>query len=312
VSRRTYVVACLAGNGIGPEITAAASRALAQVARQHGFRVDEVHPPFDGEAITRSGHPLPWQTRRATLSADAVLVAGASTPALEGVTAELDLAAAATRSLDDRGVARTVLTPLRDDTRAWTIDRAFAVARAQRGRLAAVAVNEEWRDRVDAHAVAHDGVEVEHVTLAAALERLAGDATLPDAIVAERGLAEALAHAPRLAGRPRLTATGLISEHGPGLFAPTHGAAQDIAGQGVANPSEMLLAAALMLREGLGRPAAAEALEESLAAALAAPVRPPDVAGDAPGATTREFVDVVLALLPSARRDTEFALGVAR
>jgi isocitrate/isopropylmalate dehydrogenase len=80
----------------------------------------------------------------------------------------------------------------------------------------------------------------------------------------------------------------------------------------VANPSEILLAAALMLGEGLGRHAAAEALEESLASALAAPRRTPDMTGAGVGATTREFVDLVLDLLPSARRDTEFAMGVAR
>ena len=62
--RRTYVVACLAGHGIGPEITAAASRALAGLAREHGFAVEELHPPFDTEALTRSGHPLPRRPAR--------------------------------------------------------------------------------------------------------------------------------------------------------------------------------------------------------------------------------------------------------
>lgn len=310
--RRAYVVACLAGNGIGPEMTAAASRAMAQVAREHGFRVDEVHPPFDGEAVTRSGHPLPAQTRRATLAADAVLVAGASTPALEGLEAELDLGAAVIRSLDQRGAVLTVVTPLHEGAQDWAVERAFATARARHGRLASVGVNGAWRTRVDVHAGAHDGVEVEHVPLAEALEALASETPGFDVLVVETGLADALTGAPRLAGRRRLSASGLLSPTGPGLFAPSHGAAHDIAGQGVANPSEMLLAAALMLGEGLGRRAAAEALEESLAAALAASVRPPDMAGGLVGATTREFVDVVLGLLPSARRDTEFALGVTR
>ena len=40
--RRTYVVACLAGHGIGPEITAAASRALAGLGREHGFAIEEL------------------------------------------------------------------------------------------------------------------------------------------------------------------------------------------------------------------------------------------------------------------------------
>ena len=72
---RRYVVACLAGHGIGPEVTAAASRTLARLGAEHGFLVEELHPPFDTEALTRSGHHLPVATREATASADAVLVA---------------------------------------------------------------------------------------------------------------------------------------------------------------------------------------------------------------------------------------------
>ena len=131
-------------------------------------------------------------------------------------------------------------------------------------------------------------------------------------LAVEERVADAVVQAPRLRGTRGLAATGYLSAQGPGLFAPTHGAAHDIAGHGVANPSEMLLAAALLLGEGLGRRAAAEALEESLAAALRSSPRTPDVSQAGVAATTREFVDVVLALLPSARRDTEFALGVTR
>jgi hypothetical protein len=74
----------------------------------------------------------------------------------------------------------------------------------------------------------------------------------------------------------------------------------------------MLLATALLLSEGLGRTAAGVALEESLTVALGGSRKPLDAAEAGVAATTREFVDAVLALLPSARRDTEFALGVAR
>ena len=52
------------------------------------------------------------------------------------------------------------------------------------------------------------------------------------------------------------------------------------------------------------------ALEESLTAALEAARRPSQHTGPDVSATTREFVDAVLGLLRSARRDTEFALGV--
>jgi hypothetical protein len=83
-------------------------------------------------------------------------------------------------------------------------------------------------------------------------------------------------------------------------------------GHGMADPSEMLLATALLLSEGLGRRAAGDALEESLAVALTRPELPLGAAGPGVTATTREFVDAVLAMLPSTRRDTEFALGVTR
>ena len=37
MTRRTHVVTYLAGDGIGPEVTAEASRALALVSSLHGF-----------------------------------------------------------------------------------------------------------------------------------------------------------------------------------------------------------------------------------------------------------------------------------
>ena len=57
--KKRYTVACLSGDGIGPEVTAEASRALAVVSGMHGFQVDEVHVPFGGDAVRRFGHPLP-------------------------------------------------------------------------------------------------------------------------------------------------------------------------------------------------------------------------------------------------------------
>jgi isocitrate/isopropylmalate dehydrogenase len=118
-----------------------------------------------------------------------------------------------------------------------------------------------------------------------------------------------VAEAPRLGGRRRLVASGQLSATGPSLFGPAEGTTSDVAGYGVADPSPMLLATALLLSEGLGRHSAGEALEESLTAALRASQRPA-YQGTSVTATSREFVDAVLALLRSARRDTEFALGV--
>ena len=59
--------------------------------------------------------------------------------------------------------------------------------------------------------------------------------------------------------------------------------------------------------QGLGERAAGRTLERAVSHALAAGVRTPDLQGSGPAATTRDFMDAVLALMPSARTDAEFA-----
>src|SRR2546430_7174798 len=85
----TVTVACLAGDGVGPELMAAVSRALNRVAKLHAVELDDVHLPFAGEAVTRSGHPLPAATRRGYRDADPILDPPPDPPALEGVKADL-------------------------------------------------------------------------------------------------------------------------------------------------------------------------------------------------------------------------------
>ncbi len=105
----------------------------------------------------------------------------------------------------------------------------------------------------------------------------------------------------------RIVASGRLSRNGPGIFGPTHGSAPDIAGQGVANPSGILLAAALMLSEGLGERPAGRTLERAVSGALADGWRTPDLGGRRTAATTRDFMDAVLELMPTTRTDFEFA-----
>src|SRR5580765_7339048 len=88
---RTWTVACLGGDGVGPELMGEACRVLAATARLHALRIDDVHLPFGGEALTRFGHPLPLSTRAAYRNADAVLVASPNEPAVEALMADLDL-----------------------------------------------------------------------------------------------------------------------------------------------------------------------------------------------------------------------------
>ena len=54
-----------------------------------------------------------------------------------------------------------------------------------------------------------------------------------------------------------------------GMYEPIHGTAPDIAGQGKANPTAMILSAAMMLRLSLGLPREAEVVEQAVDRALA-------------------------------------------
>ena len=80
---------------------------------------------------------------------------------------------------------------------------------------------------------------------------------------------------------------------GTPLFEPVHGAAPDIAGRGIANPTAVLLSAALLL-ETLGAASEAERLRRAVDAVLQDRVRTPDLGGTA---TTTAMLQAVLARL---------------
>jgi homoisocitrate dehydrogenase len=80
---------------------------------------------------------------------------------------------------------------------------------------------------------------------------------------------------------------------------PVHGAAPDIAGQGIANPLGAILSAALMARHWWGRPEVADAIESAVANTLASGVLPPDMA--APGQPTVSTQEVGQAVLVRLR-----------
>lgn len=309
--KKRYTVALLSGDGIGPEMTAEASRALRAVSRMHGFGVEELHVPFGGDAVRRFGHPLPSFTRAACAEADAVLVATTREPALEVVKAELDLSWRITR-VCARGSELAVVSPLVDGALDLAVDRAFRLAVSRRARLTSVGDTERWLAAVEAGAEHREGVHVEHARFEAAVTGLLRDPSRYDVIASEQPFAEALASTAAFAHEgTRLVASGRVGPAGKGVFGPTHGSALEIAGQGVANPSAMLLAVALLLGEGLGERSAAQTLERGVLEALETGMRTPDMVSSGAGATTREFTDALLATLPSARPDAEFERAFA-
>jgi isocitrate/isopropylmalate dehydrogenase len=149
-------------------------------------------------------------------------------------------------------------------------------------------------------------VLVDELEIGAAVQALAFDVERFDVVVAPPGLAEALVGVAARGLVPRVVASGRLAASGPGVFAPAHGFAHEIAGQGVANPASILLSAALMLGEGLGERRAAETLAGAVLEACRNGIRTPDMLSAGVGATTRQFGDVVLSELPFAMTTAEF------
>ncbi|KAL6231358.1 hypothetical protein BDW75DRAFT_243999 [Aspergillus navahoensis] len=79
-----------------------------------------------------------------------------------------------------------------------------------------------------------------------------------------------------------------------GIYEPVHGSAPDIAGQGIINPTGMILSVAMMLRYSLDMLAAATAIETAVSRVIEHEGRTRDVGGTT---STAEFGDQVVAYL---------------
>lgn len=88
MSSRRSQIAVLSGDGIGPEITAEAVKVL-DALRGPDFDIDIVCAPVGACAYRVHGHPLPGDTLRAALDADAVLFGCVGDPGLDHLSPEL-------------------------------------------------------------------------------------------------------------------------------------------------------------------------------------------------------------------------------
>lgn len=320
-------VACLPGDGIGPEVLAQGVRVLDHYGIAH-----EEHP-FGGGAIKELGTPLPAETLAACQAADAVLLGAVGLPELEGapvrpeqgllaVRQELGVYAnlrPARQGDVDLIIVRELVGGLYYGERGTRADgtvfdtceytpaqveriarRAFELARARRGRLTSVdkvnvlATSRLWRDVVTAISAGYPDVPLDHALVDSFAMTIVQAPETIDVVVTENTFGDILSDvAAAVTGGLGLAASASLGDAGPGIFEPVHGSAPAIAGQGIANPAAMLRSVALMLEHGLDRPAEAAALEAAVDAALiSAPT--PDLGG---AATTAAFGDAVLRAL---------------
>ena len=77
---REYQVALIRGDGIGPEIVDSAVTVLEAAAKKYGFGFRFTAYPAGGEAIDKTGEPLPQETVDGCLASDSVLLGAVGGP----------------------------------------------------------------------------------------------------------------------------------------------------------------------------------------------------------------------------------------
>ncbi len=82
-------IVVLPGDGIGPEVTDSARQVMEAAGRRYDVTFDWDEHVFGGVAIDHSGHPFPEETRKACLSAHAILLGAIGGPKWDAVDAEM-------------------------------------------------------------------------------------------------------------------------------------------------------------------------------------------------------------------------------
>src|SRR5437762_13817448 len=343
---KTYAIAVLPGDGIGPEVIAQAVRVLEAVGERFDLRFALETFPVGAAAVAVAKHPLPPETRAAVLRSDAVLLGAVGDPRLDGAPRELrpEAGLLALRQLLQvyanlrpvavhpalascsplkaerlRGVDVLVVRELTGglyygeprgrngasavNTLVYTtaeIERvariAFTAARDRKKLVTSVdkanvlEVSQLWRETVTNVAREYLDILLEHTYVDTAAMGLVSEPASLDVVLTENMFGDILSdEAAVLAGSLGLLPSASLGS-GPGLFEPVHGSAPPLAGRDIANPIGAIATVALLLRHGLRLAAAAEAVDDAIAAALDAGARTRDIA--LPGEATVGTVEM--------------------
>ena len=337
-------IACLAGDGIGPEIMAEARKVL-QALDLPGLTVWE--GDVGGIGYKRHGHPLPPETLEMAKAADAVLFGAVGDSECDGLERHLRpeqailglrqalglfanlrpatmfpglekmsaLRPEVARSIDllivrelngDVYFGEKAIRTLPDGRRqgfdfmSYAEDEVrriahvgFRAAQGRQKRLCSVdkanvlETSQLWRDVVIEVSAEYPDVELSHMYVDNAAMQLVRKPGQFDVIVTGNLFGDILSdQASMCVGSIGLLASASLGQEQTafgtkGLYEPIHGSAPDIAGQGRANPTAMILSLAMMLRHSFGREADAARVEAAVAKALADGVKGADLGGHA-------------------------------
>ena len=178
---------------------------------------------------------------------------------------------------------------------------AFKAARARGGKLCSVdkanvlETSQLWRDVIIEMSAQYPDVELEHMYVDNAAMQLVRSPGQFDVVVTGNLFGDILSdQASMCVGSIGLLASASLGEGSSGLYEPIHGSAPDIAGRGIANPSAMILSAAMMLRHSFGMEAQASKIENAVNAILDKSILGADLDGNY---STQQIGDAIIAEL---------------
>jgi len=321
----THEIAVIPGDGIGQEVTPAAVEVLEALNVDFDFVEGDA-----GDAVkAETGEALPQETREMAAEADATLFGAAgetaadvilplrevvgsfanvrpavSYPGLDAVQPDTDLVFVRENTEGVySGIEDEITEGVRTLTRVVTEDASRDIAE--------FGFDYARQNGVDDVTIAHkanvmretDGLFLETAEAVAAERDADYDTALMDALAMHLVMHPedyGVVICPNLAGDMLSDlAAGLVGGLGlpsanvgeeNALFEPVHGSAPDIAGQGVANPSAMILSAAMLL-DHLDYEAEGDRVRDAVENVLDEGPRTPDLGGDA---STDEVTDAVL------------------
>jgi 3-isopropylmalate dehydrogenase len=179
---------------------------------------------------------------------------------------------------------------------------AFDAARLRRGKVTSVdkanvlTTMVLWREVVIEIAKEYPDVELNHIYVDNATMQLVRDPHQFDVMLCGNMFGDIISdEAAMLTGSMGLLASASLNSDRFGLYEPAGGSAPDIAGKGIANPIAEILSAAMMLRYSFGMDAAAEAIDNAVAATLEKGILTADLTSDKSKAVgTAEMGDAIV------------------
>ncbi|MEC2076819.1 3-isopropylmalate dehydrogenase [Metabacillus fastidiosus] len=159
-----------------------------------------------------------------------------------------------------------------------------------------------WREIAEEVAKDYPDVTLEHMLVDNAAMQLINAPKRFDVIVTENMFGDILSdEASMITGSLGMLPSASLSSTGLHLYEPVHGSAPDIAGQNIANPTAMILSAAMMLRHSFDLENEAKVLEDAVNQVLQSGKRTADLAKGGPSISTEQLAEEIKAIIAKSQ-----------